>query len=73
MTAYWLVIMFCVQGDGCENRLVDRPWGDILKCSVAAQALVRAGVGYRPLFTCMDTRPADVPLAPQFVAPEHWT
>lgn len=70
---FWLVILFCVEGAGCGPRLVDKPWGDMLKCSVAAQALVQARVGYRPLFTCTATRPEGVPLAPPFVAPERWT
>lgn len=53
-------------------RLVDQIWADELKCRAAAFALVQARVGYRPTFTCPDKRPEDVPLAPPFVAPEHW-
>lgn len=73
MTTYWLVILFCVQGGDCNNRLVDKPWGDMLKCAIAAQALVQAGVGYIPMFTCTAVRPEGMPLAPPFVAPERWT
>lgn len=71
--AWWLLIVFCIDGAGCSSRLVEHPWDDQLDCVVAARALVQARVGYLPTFTCTTARPEHATPAPPFIAPEHWT